>query len=230
MDKNELKARLEALKERGFGVSLRRGDTGIGYTLETLLDLDENNLKLPDFGTMELKSQRKNVSNKVTLFTFNRGVWKLRQKDVIQRYGYVDTRDRPSLYCTVTSVPNPQGLFLAADDQGLVLRHTDGSVIATWPANRLLEAFKDKMPALAVVYADSRINSDNKEEFWFNECHILTDPNIHNFMDLIKQNLIVVDLRMHIKSDGAVRNHGTAFRIDGRFLSLCFADKEQIVS
>lgn len=37
----------------GFVVSLRRSDTGIGYTLETLLGLEENNLKTPDFGDTE---------------------------------------------------------------------------------------------------------------------------------------------------------------------------------
>jgi hypothetical protein len=230
MEKNELKLRLQALKDKGFVPSLRRSDTGIGFTLETLLDLDENNLALPDLGEMELKSQRKSATNKVTLFTFNRGVWKLHQKNVIQKYGYIDTQSRPALYCDVSSVPNTQGLYLKASDQELKLCHVDGTVIAIWPAHRLLETFKAKMPALAIVYADSRFNSENKEEFWFNECHILTDPNIHNFMDLIEQNIVVINLRMHVKPDGSVRNHGTPFRIDGRFLSLCFADKEELIN
>ena len=41
--------------------------TGIGYTLESLLGITENNLKLPDLGSVELKSQRKGVSNRVTM-------------------------------------------------------------------------------------------------------------------------------------------------------------------
>ena len=68
-------SRLSAIKQRGYVVSLRRGNTGIGYTLETLLGLDENNLRTPDLGDIELKSQRNGVSNRVTMFTFNRGVF-----------------------------------------------------------------------------------------------------------------------------------------------------------
>ena len=48
----------------GYVVSLRNGNTGIGYTLETLLGLEENNLKTPDFGDIELKSQRNGVNNR----------------------------------------------------------------------------------------------------------------------------------------------------------------------
>jgi len=32
---------------------------------------------------------------------------------------------------------------------------------------------------------------------------------------------------MHLKKNGTVRNHGTAFRIDEKYLYLCFADKER---
>ena len=84
MDINELKERLSALRQRGYVVSLRKGNTGIGYTLETLLEVDENNLHTPDLGEVELKSQRKGVSNRITLFTFNCGAWKLPQKQSLK--------------------------------------------------------------------------------------------------------------------------------------------------
>ena len=42
----------------GFVKTLRKGPTGIGYTLETLLEIDENNISSPDFGEIELKAQR----------------------------------------------------------------------------------------------------------------------------------------------------------------------------
>ena len=98
MDISELKDKLSEINQMGYVVSKRKGNTGIGYTLETLLGLKENNLKTPDFENIELKSQRKGVSNRVTMFTFNRGVWKIKQRELIEKYGYVDTNDRPSLY------------------------------------------------------------------------------------------------------------------------------------
>ena len=85
------------------------------------------------------------------------------------------------------------------------------------------------MPALIVVNADSRMNSDGKEEFWFNEAYYLTQPNEDNLLDLIKKDIIIVDVRMHLKENKVVRNHGTGFRIDEKFLNLCFSNREKLI-
>lgn len=229
MDIAQLRERLSKIKQRGYVVSLRRGNTGIGYTLETLLELGENNLRTPDLGDIELKSQRNGVSNRVTMFTFNRGVWKIRQRELIERYGYVDTNGRPSLYCTVDSKPNNQGLYLKVEEDTVRLYHVDNTRIAEWLGEVVIDRFSSKMPALVVVCADTRVNSDNKEEFWFNEAHLLTNPGQNHFLDLIKQDIVIVDVRMHLRENGSVRNHGTGFRIDERFLNLCFGNREKII-
>ena len=85
------------------------------------------------------------------------------------------------------------------------------------------------MPFLVMVYAETRINSDEKEEFWFNEAYLLDQPNAANFLDLIRKDIVIVDLRMHLKESGAVRNHGTGFRIDEKFLNLCFGKREKLL-
>ena len=229
MDIAQLREKLSEIKQRGYVVSLRRGNTGIGYTLETLLELDENNLRTPDLGEIELKSQRNGVSNRVTMFTFNRGVWKIRQRELIERYGYVDTNGRPSLYCTVNSKPNNQGLYLKVEDDAVRLYHVDNTRVAEWLGEVVIDRFRSKMPALVVVSADTRINSDSKEEFWFNEAYLLTDPDQGHFLDLIKQDIVIVDVRMHLRENGSVRNHGTGFRIEERFLNLCFGSRERII-
>ena len=85
------------------------------------------------------------------------------------------------------------------------------------------------MPDLIIVNADTRVNSDRREEFWFNEAYLLTDPNENNLLDLIKQNIIIVDVRMHLRENRIVRNHGTGFRIDERFWNLCFSKREKLI-
>ena len=229
MDIAELKDKLSEISQMDYIVSLRKGNTGIGYTLETLLGLKENNLKVPDFDEIEVKSQRKDVSNRVTMFTFNRGVWKIKQKELIERYGYIDTNGRSSLYCTVKSNPNNQGLYVKVEQETVRLYHVDGSLIAEWTGDNLINSFMKKMPSLVIVYADTRINSDEKEEFWFNEAFYLTQPNEDNLLDLIKKDIIIVDVRMHLKKNKAVRNHGTGFRIDEKFLNLCFGSREKLI-
>ena len=225
----DLKNALSEIKRAGYIVSKRRGNTGIGYTLETLVGLRENNLQTPDFGNIELKSQRNGVSNRVTMFTFNKGAWKIKQRQLIQEYGYEDTNGRPSLYCTVESRPNNQGLHLKVEEEAIRLYHVNNMLIAEWPGEVLIDTFRTKMPALAVVYAETRINSDNKEEFWFNEAYFLTNPDEDNFLDLIKKDIVIVDVRMHLRSNGTVRNHGTGFRIDERFLNQCFGNRERLI-
>ena len=152
----ELKDKLSGINQMGYVVSLRKGNTGIGYTLETLLGLEKNNLKTPDFGDVELKSQRNGVSNPVTMFTFNRGVWKMKQKDLIEQDGYIDTNGRSSLYCTVNSRPNNQGLYVKIEQEAVKLYHVDGSLVAQWIGGDLINSFMRKMPALVIVYADTR--------------------------------------------------------------------------
>ena len=229
MDIDELREKLSSIRQMGYVVTRRKGNTGIGFTLETLLGLKENNLKAPDYGEIEVKSQRRGVSNRVTMFTFNRGVWKIKQREVIETYGYLDTNGRPSLYCTVNSKPNNQGFFLRVEDEGVRLYHLGGHEVAHWAGDRLMEAFEKKMPFLVMVYAETRINSDEKEEFWFNEAFLLDQPNAANFLDLIRKDIVVVDIRMHLKENQAVRNHGSGFRIDEKFLNLCFGKREKLL-
>lgn len=225
----ELADKLNALRQRGYVVSLRKGNTGIGYTLESLLGITENNLKLPDLGSVELKSQRNGVSNRVTMFTFNRGVWKLRRRKLIETYGYIDTEGRPSLYCTVSTHPNNQGLFLKVEQSDIRLYQLDKTLIAEWHGEHLVSVFKEKMPALVMVYADTRINSSGREEFWFNEAYLLTQPDTSNLLELIRTRTIIVDIRMHLKETGAVRNHGTGFRVKQKFMKLCFSKREKLI-
>lgn len=49
--------------------SHRAGDTGIGKTLEDLLDIKENNIQAPDLHGFEIKSMRQMTSSNLTLFT-----------------------------------------------------------------------------------------------------------------------------------------------------------------
>ena len=55
---NELLQKLEQISSRGFIKSMRGGDTGVGYTLETLLGISANSSKNPDYRGIEIKSSR----------------------------------------------------------------------------------------------------------------------------------------------------------------------------
>lgn len=93
----------------------------------------------------------------------------------------------------------------------------------------LAETFKKKMPALVFVQVETRINSDEKEEFYYNEAYLLSDPSGKKLLDMISKDEILVDVRMHVNLRGSVRNHGTAFRTDESKLINCFSKKESLL-
>ena len=134
------------------------------------------------------------------MFTFNRGVWKLKQKCLIEKYGHVDTLGSHTLYCTVSKTPNYQGLYLRVSGDIVRLNHVDNTPIARWAEEAEIETFRKKMPALVLVLGDARLNSDLKEEYWFNEAYILSDPDTYVFLDLIRKGIMVPRLELRIDS------------------------------
>lgn len=229
MKLSEFKTRLKDIKNQGFIKSKRKSNTGIGYTLETLLGIKENNIKLPDLGEIELKSKRKNVSTFVTMFTFNSGVWKVPQSVVLKKYGYKDKQKRQALKCFVRVRKNAQGLYLKVTKNSLQMYHTDKTLLAEWDATTLLRYFSEKLPKLILVIANTRRDENGKEEFHYTEAYLLRKPSKTGLLKLIEKDFVVVDLRMHLKTSGAVRNRGTAFRAEEKNLIQCFKDKTKLL-
>jgi hypothetical protein len=67
--KETLVAALQEIRDKGWIPNSRPGNAeGVGNTLEDLLEIEENNLPLPNAAEWELKCQRANTSSLVTLF------------------------------------------------------------------------------------------------------------------------------------------------------------------
>jgi hypothetical protein len=110
MSKNKMRLRefqksFAKLKASNWVKSERRGPTGIGQTLEKLMSLPENNIASPDLGNIELKAHRINSPSMITLFTFNRKVWKMKPLEAIKKYGTPDEDGRLGLYFTMSRTP-----------------------------------------------------------------------------------------------------------------------------
>ncbi len=230
MNLNEFHEKIKEIKKRGFIESYRKGNTGVGHTLEQILGLTENNISDPDLEEIELKSQRKNATNRVTMFTFNRGAWQKKQNYIVEKYGYTDSNGRPALYSTVNNIPNPQGLFLSIklESKLMLLNHSDEIVLAQWSIEHLVNQFEKKMPNLIIVLAENKFEN-GKEYFWYNEAYLLEKGNKKMFIEFINKGIIVVDIRIHLKPNGTIRNHGTAFRIEEKKLSDCFFSKKTLI-
>lgn len=123
------------LKAKDWVRSERKGPTGIGHTLEKQLGLPENNIATPDLGKIELKAHRVNSSSMITLFTFNRKVWRMKPLEAIKKFGTPDKNGRLGLYFTMSRVPNSTGLFLHIEKESISVRHISGETIAEATSN-----------------------------------------------------------------------------------------------
>lgn len=227
MKLEEFIARFNTLKNKGFVRSLRRGPTGIGKTLETYLEIEENNLYLPDLGDIELKAHRDDVDNLITLFTFNRWAWIMDPLEAVKKYGTPDEKGRIGLYFTMSFRSNSAGLFLHTDDGTVSVRHLDGNTLVKWNFKDLEEQFRRKIPALILAYARTEYRGDD-EWFHFYTAKLLTDTSASIIKEQINNEVILIDLRLHDAVTHA-RNHGTGFRVKERDLPKLFKKIETIV-
>jgi hypothetical protein len=229
----DLIKRLEKLKDKGFIETSRRGPTGIGHLLEQELGLNETNIAIPDVGgRVELKATRRHANSLITLFTFNRAVWTVKQKDLIVKFGYQDQKGRQALYSTVSNkTPNTQGFYLQLDAAKnlIILRHRDSEKnYAEWSTYVIVGKFMTKMDRIIMVLADNK-QINGKEHFHCDEATLLEHPTPQKFLEAFHKSEMFIDLRMYLKESGAVRNHGTAFRMTEKNLSLLYSKQKKLI-
>ena len=236
MDKNIIKFRndLRKIEDKGFIESLRSSDTGIGYTLESCLGIEENNIPLADLGgSVELKTFRKGSASLLTLFTCEpEPPGGNRDRLLLEKFGY-KRRDNPrqkELYCTINSSTfNPQSLKLEVKKDRIRLVSNLEKIDIYWEREWLKGRFLQKIPNLIIVKADARIKENGREEFHFNEAYFLRGFSFESFRNMVSKDIITVDLRMHLRENGTVRNHGTGFRIRKNNLEKCFQDLRRLL-
>ncbi|MCX8519729.1 MAG: MvaI/BcnI family restriction endonuclease [Methylophilaceae bacterium] len=224
MNLAEFKIKFNAIKEKGYLPSTRRGPTGIGHTLEKLLGITENNSAHADIEGAELKAHRHQSNNLITLFTFNNKVWAIPPLDAIKKYGSYDEKGRQGLYYTMSLKPNSAGLFLDVQQTDISVRHISGTVIATWSLQKLAERFMQKIPALLLVSAFTEERA-GIEHFHYYRAQLMKGASAEILSNQFKSETILVDLRLHDKGTMA-RNHGTGFRTHADKLPLLFQSIE----
>ena len=189
------RTRFVQVKEKGWVKSKRKGPTGIGHTLEQLLGVTENNIALPDLGTVELKAHRIGSSSMITFFTFNRKAWKINPHVAIKKYGTHDDNGRLGMYFTMARTPNSMGLFLNVDETTISVRHVSGEVVAEWQLETLAERFMQKTPGLVLVSAFSEMRGDT-EWFKYDRAQLLTGTSADIIKNQFLSGNILFDIRM----------------------------------
>lgn len=232
---SELLGLLRAISSKGYLRTLRPGDTGIGYTLETMLGIAANSRQAPDYKGIELKAKRSRIGvdrNRSTLFSKVPN-WKLSPVGsalaLLEARGYLDSDGRLSLYHTLSARgPNSLGLALDIDAENDWLRQVyhspdKGRVVhdVTWEIPKLKNDLAAKHRQTFWVRAVSRGAGEN-EEFHYVEVQHTRRPVTANFVALVEAGIITVDYALHKKSETRARDHGYLFKIHPDNLGALF--------
>lgn len=236
MDIIEIQEKLLKIKEMGYVKSFnhRKGDTGsVGRTLEYLMGLKENNVNLPDLGKIELKSQRQDDSSMLTLFTYDRNAWVVKQLEAIEKYGKYDDDGKKGMNYTVSVKPNKAGFFIDIDDDFVIIKHKDGTAITQWNLENLVKKFQTKVKKVLLVSAKVK-TINGIEHYCYDKANLLNSRTNKNLLiDRFKNGEILIDLRLHRKEVAgkkpASRNHGTAFRVKRNKIDLIYENIKEIL-
>jgi len=210
----QIKKALKGLSKKGWVKSTRYHDTGIGKTLEDHLGITENNIALPDFGMMELKSQRIGTPSMMTLFT--KSPDGITNTEIRQRFGYPDPdfTNIKILHQTIDSGrKNAKGFYLKIDKkQGKLFILRNKNVLGYYSLEFLRQKAIEKIGnGLILVFADSK-KERGHEYFHFKEAWILKDIDPTKFLTLSKYD---IRLGVYHSGDkaGQPHDHGSAFRL-----------------
>lgn len=205
---------LKELSEKGWIKSKRLHDTGIGKTLEDILGIKENNIALPDFGVMELKSQRTNTPSMMTLFT--KSPDGITNAEIRRSFGYPDPEfpNVKILHQTINNgKTNAMGFHCKIDAiNGRLIILRKNKVLGYYSLDFLRQKAVEKIGnGLILVFADCR-KGRKHEYFHYKEAWILKDIDPTKFLTLSKY-----DIRLGVYHSGSKagqpHDHGSAFRL-----------------
>jgi len=218
-DLSELLDRFDEVSRRGWVESLRKGDTGIGYTFETRLGIRENNDKRADFKGIEIKCKGikegvESASGKINLFQHG-PVWLGTQsaRDRIRILGKAGADGLYTCHSQIKTTPNNLGLSLGiieVDRKIDLLKHADA--FGYWTFDTLEERLREKHSRAVMIKARSRKKKSNSL-FHYEELTYLERPSIERFVALVGSRNIVFEFLMSEKPNGTVRNHGYPWRL-----------------
>ncbi|MGY5873002.1 MAG: MvaI/BcnI family restriction endonuclease [Candidatus Thorarchaeota archaeon] len=231
LTEQELRDKLEAIKNKGWIRGLEMGDGSHGHTLEYLLEVPENNLSIPDLGQFELKASLAKSGTLLTLFTkAPKRVGNMKPALFVQNYGYWDSKkNRQSLNVTIsTKEVNSRGWKLEVnyEEEQISFLYNE-QCVANQDFNILQNILNEKIVNLALVIAE-RKTPKKLRIFRYTEAYLLTEIN-DNIADLIDRGIITIDWRMHVKDTGKARDHGAAYRIKEGNLSELYKDIKRII-
>ena len=240
----ELLQKILSIYRSGYIKTKRVGDTGIGYTLETLLGIQANSSRNPDYKGIEIKSSRKRTT-KPTLFS-KAPNWNLssfaNSQDLAISRGKIDPNkgNLRTLFHTISHLDkNSYNLQLLLENEYLHQIYVNPNSNSyqkdvLWEIDVLKDTIKNKHKETFWVTAKSRGRVGTPSEQFLYD-HIVHTGNIdlNSFVILIETGDITVDYLLWEKTHGwqshiSKKGHDFLFKIKKRQRNLLFNSYQEI--
>lgn len=184
-------------------------DTAIGREVETLLGIEMNASREPDYKGIELKSfrsQRPSIKKNLFCKVPDWDISKLKSgAEIVEKYGYMSDgvkSYRNTLYC---SKPNSQNLRLNMNYPDNLLEIEEDrriaddvfkkiSDVAVWRLQTLHQCLLTKHHETFWIEVNTRLGENGQEQFMFNKIEHTRNPIVSQFDILLEQSMVTVDL------------------------------------
>ncbi len=178
-----------------------------GLYLEHLLGLKTSNVDAPDAGEWEVKFS----SGTALLTMFHKTPLPRGQAMcyIINKWGWKGRNGRPSFRHTICGESDR---FEIVDEANSIRVRRKGKddIVPHWSHDVLVTTFARKMGQLILVHGSYQRAT---RTVTYKSAEYLADPKITSLIRAIVSGKICVDFDAFIRKSGAVRDHGTKFRI-----------------
>lgn len=228
------------IRNKGWIKSLRKGSTGIGYTLETLLKIPENSFAIPDFCGIEIKAMR--ILSKKRIHLFNAepdGDFLFPHERILEKIGYPSKKNKNykvflsaaygneyiklgySRKIKVSVNRSQKKLeFLAKDKYG-----NDIDLNVSWSFELLQSKLENKINEMAIIRTDNKYICE-EEYFYYRWIEFYKNKGFETFLDLLDNGIIKVCFKIGVYysgvKEGKIDNHGTDFSIKEKDIEKLF--------
>lgn len=227
------------IKEIGFIKSKRKGPTGVGYTFEVLIGKKEDDLPIPDFYGIEIKTVIYNRRRKIHLFNLTPdGDFLFPIKRIIEKLGYQDRtfKECKIFNATVNTIDytfvrnNMLKLKVNKEQEKLELLAStrygeDININISWSYSMLKDTLLLKLNKLAIVKAKHEIKND-EDYFLYNYITFYQLKGFEKFIELLDKGIISITFNISVyksgKKIGKIHDRGTNFFIMEKDIEMLF--------
>jgi hypothetical protein len=231
----ELLEKLRKIYGMGYVTTLRAGDTGVGFTLETLLGISANSSQAPDYKGIELKTgrTRSHKSGRTTIFSQVPN-WKISRlkasKELLRDRGrFNEDKQRRQLFHEMSVIKiNSYDLQLRIDEgldqlTQIYTGETPAVVDVRWNFDKLVERLVSKHKETFWITAQTQGESGGlDEEFCYSKLKHTGSVDSSAFSILLELGVITLDYTIKETPTGGAKDQGYLFKIAQKNLDLLF--------